>query len=175
MLPCCFKKIVCLLLQHLTRLFHLLSLSFSVFSYSLLFWTINYRNVTHILGWSNSGYAKPNLAHSLCLDLSLSSPLCPIFLLEGRGAIYSRREEYILMRGHFHALLTPTAPMTLTSLASFFLLSFFLPFPPSFTTLCECCLPSSKKKSELLLSRLLSPLSTMFGLLLKKTNRQINK
>lgn len=77
------KKKVCLLLQHLTRIFHPLSLS--LFSYSLLFWTVNYRNVTHILGWSNSGYAKPNLAHSLCLDLSLSSPLCPIFLLEGRG------------------------------------------------------------------------------------------
>lgn len=129
MLPCCLKKkkIVCLLLQHLTRIFHPLSLS--LFSYSLLFWTVNYRNVTHILGWSNSGYAKPNLAHSLCLDLSLSSPLCPIFLLEGRGAIYSRREEYIHMRGHFHALLTPTTPVTLTSLASFLTPVFCSPLP----------------------------------------------
>lgn len=79
------------------------------------------------------------------------------------------------MRRHFYALLTPTAPVTdFSGLFSFSCL-FFLPFPPSFTTLCECCFPSSQKKSELLLSRLLSPLSTMFGLLLKKTNRQINK
>ena len=133
------------------------SSSFSLFLFFLLsfcFWTVTYGNVTGLLGWMKSGYAKPNVTPPLPLhppfslllypsgSVALCSPQCSV---GGRRGGQKGVEHY--SEGTLPCPPSPTPPHFSHLdwlLLCFFLSSLFSPLP-SFTTLCECCLPSSQQ------------------------------